>query len=86
MQISPSRDINSSVRSATGVSTATGFELQTVLHGGTMTALCKLMQSGRPHGQNKEDPDRQGRKNGQNPICKSDHGYLPGLRNCVLPH
>ena len=39
-----------------------------------MRALRKLMQSGRPHAQNKDDADRQSRENDQNPICKSDHG------------
>jgi hypothetical protein len=74
----PSRDINSSFRSATGVSGTTGLKLQAILRGGTLSALCKLMQTRGPHAQDKDDAGRQGRENDQNPICMTDHGYLPG--------
>ncbi len=33
-----------------------------------MRAPCKLMQTGRPHAQDKDDADRQGRENDQNPM------------------
>jgi hypothetical protein len=39
-----------------------------------MSALCKLMQARGPHAQDKDDADRQGRENDQNPICMTDHG------------
>jgi hypothetical protein len=74
MEVTPCRDINSSFGSATGVSGTTGLKLHTALRGGTMRALCKLMQAGDPHAQDKDEADRQGRENDQNPIRKSDHG------------
>jgi hypothetical protein len=74
MEVTPSRDINSSFGSATGVSGTTGLKLQTACRGGTMRALRKLVQSGGPHAQDKDDADRRGRENDQNPICKTDHG------------
>jgi hypothetical protein len=74
MEVIPSRDINSSFGNATGISGTTGLELQAAFRGGTMSALCKLMQPGGPHAQDKDDTDHQGRENDQNPICKTDHG------------
>jgi hypothetical protein len=74
MELTPSRDINSSLRSATRVSDTTACQLQTNLGRGTMIALCKLVQSRRPNGQDEDDADREGRKNDQKPISEGDHG------------
>ena len=39
-----------------------------------MRALRKLVQTCRPHCQDKDAPDRQGRENDHYPIYMSDHG------------
>jgi hypothetical protein len=39
-----------------------------------MRALLELTQSGRSHTQDKDDADREGRENDQNPIRNTDHG------------
>ena len=54
-----------------------------------MRALRKLVQTRRPHCQDKDDPDRQGRENDHHPICMSDHGctcLVDRERPPSLPH
>ena len=51
-----------------------------------MRALRKLVQTRRPHCQDKDDPDRQGRENDHHPICMSDHGCTFPLNDERPPH
>jgi hypothetical protein len=88
MELSPSRDINSSVGRATRISGATGLQLHIGLRGGTMPALCELMQTRYPDCHDEDDADGQRRENDQKPICLHDHGCTCLDEEpvyCVLP-